>query len=180
MASDLGYDEIRRAEYAERLAILEQQFCRAPNPIYAWFAVAMIASFNSSQHSRVQSGTALPELEWSDWLLRYLGRAAFQIVRETDFVVPDEPGDTDMTSPGTVTDRLPGIFGFTRRGWNAFDELKRLNEAERSRIVFLRERKRGASRRDAMEAALNASGLESDRALERRWQLLRRAWGDET
>ncbi len=180
MSNDLGYNEACRADYARQLPELGRNFTRTNNPVHAWAAVAIITTFNSAQRARARDGIALPELEWPSWLLEYLGRSSMLLMRHLDEVVSVAPGEKEPMTPGEIVAKLPSILRFTRDGWNAFDEMKRLNEAADLLNIFEEARARGSSRRDAMGVVLEASGLESERAIERRWQRMRKAWGDET
>lgn len=171
-------------------SFFEFSFLQTKNPCYVWQAISYCKS-NPNQRFDLLELLASSKLEYQkktspdrehlfdffyavcakelplpDWCISYIAKCADDV---TDLCNSDE----NIITRQNCVEKIPNIFGFTRKGWNAFDGLSRDRESDAlldkfDILVF----DDGLSKTQARKALLEEYGRSDDRNLKR--ALLRR------
>lgn len=168
-----GSDEAWRENYVAQVNELASRFEDTHNPLFAWFALALIVEFNAKRTAKAEDQgaphTPLAPIEMPRLVASYFGRTASKLI----FTVGEKVFGGEMTAK-EAAEEIPAMLGFVRKGWNAIDELARHNDARASREVFERFKSLGYPTHDAMTEALQEAGITDRRALQKRWASLKR------
>jgi hypothetical protein len=153
--------------HEEQVKNILQLYRTTRNPILVWTAFGMILETQRYRDPKSETVKLPPEL------LGYFGRLTVVIAGWFEAC-----SDGRMT-PDAALKKVIDATGFKRKGKNAFDDARRLTQTVQLLDLFDDLRANGASRRDAMTAVLNAAGVESERAIERRFATYKKMQGDD-
>ena len=163
----IGAKDAWPENHEERLEGILRLYRTTRNPILVWAAFGMILETQRYRDPKSETVKLPPEL------LAYFGRLTVVIAGWFDACSHGE------ITPDAALKNVIDATGFKRKGKNAFDDARRLTQTVELLDLFDDLRANGASRRDAMTAVLNAAGVESERAIERRFATYKKMWGDD-
>lgn len=166
----------------------ERSFEETGNPIYVWQALdsLIFRRFNAALESEDwKPGDPLPQLVLPEWCTRYLRNAALRIEylsRGLDVSQQPPPNDqsrdtwyaTPTLSAKKALSHLPASLGFTKAGWNAFDEFWRTERKRKATEFRDRLRSDGLSPREVNEKVMMQFNLQDDRTIRRYAEVDRR------
>lgn len=163
----IGAKDTWPENHEERLENILQLYRTTRNPILVWAAFGMILETQYYRDPKSETIKLPPEV----W--RYFGRVSAVILGWYDAC------SNGRITPDAALNKALDAMDFKRKGKNAFDDARRLTQTVELFNLFDDLRASGASRRDAMTAVLNAAGVETERAIERRFATLKKMWGDD-
>jgi hypothetical protein len=164
-----------RTMFEYDLAKLEILYKNTRNPIFAWEAVLLNCSplveriRNEADSNWPPFSPAMPK-----WCMDYLescGTAARSLAYGLS---PELPGYDPNLTPTGCADMIARRFGFTRPGWNAFNEHRTFGEsADMNAMMSYMRADGGATAQEAIDRALEKYGLANERSVRKRIKALR-------
>jgi len=145
----------RKAVIAEYSLNLRDCYQRTNNPFYVYLATSIF-------HNVYKTTPPI-------WCLDYFGKCSAAIV----LLVDDE-----TTPPRDCADKVKDIFGFTRTGWNAFNEMRELSLSARMHETYQSLRAQNLASIHAAIQTLEKYGLADDRSRRRRISALKKTLGN--
>jgi hypothetical protein len=155
-----------RATIEEQVSVLKNFYENTGNPVFVWEAIGF---YNGAMSEFLKIEAAPDWPPWSDtlpeWCVKYLAKCASAVSMMS----------LDDTPPQKCVDQIPNVFGFKRKGWNAFHERRELRESGWIDRFYYGRREEGASAQEAMNETLERYGYENERNVRKRLAAFRKA-----
>jgi hypothetical protein len=158
----------RRAMVEQQLFTAKTAYENTGNPLFVWHAI----SFFIGAANELLTDEVTPEWEpWTGilpkWCLDYLAKCASAVIN-MDWGC-DSP-------PSECAAMIPALFGFTKKGWNAFNERRELRGSQHVERYYYELRDEGISVQQAMNETLERYGLENERSVRRKIAAVAKAY----